>query len=290
MTYRAPVNEMLFMMRHVGELDRAIDEGIYPDLSIDLVENVLEEASRFSADVLAPINRPGDRHGAQLRDGVVTTAPGFKEAYQAWIGGGWNALAGPAEYGGQELPRLLRDVERRLPRFWRCPTVDLRRRGSARRARQRRPQTAISGKARRRGVDCDDESHRTACGLGSQRDPQPCRAVRRRRLSGLRAEDLHQLRRARPHRQHRPSGSGAIARRAEGHARNLAVPGSEGAARRQPQRRALFWPRAQTRNPREPNLHDDLRRRRRRARLAARRGTSRTRLHVHHDEQRAPLR
>jgi len=96
MTYRAPVNEMLFMMRHVGELDRAIDEGIYPDLSIDLVENVLEEASRFSADVLAPINRPGDRHGAQLRDGVVTTAPGFKEAYQAWIGGGWNALAVPA--------------------------------------------------------------------------------------------------------------------------------------------------------------------------------------------------
>ena len=107
MTYRAPVNEMLFMMRHVGELDRAIDEGIYPDLSIDLVENVLEEASRFSADVLAPINRPGDRHGAQLRDGVVTTAPGFKEAYQAWIGGGWNALAGPAEYGGQDLPLLL---------------------------------------------------------------------------------------------------------------------------------------------------------------------------------------
>jgi acyl-CoA dehydrogenase len=107
MTYRAPVNEMLFIMRHVGELERAIDEGIYPDLSTGLVENILEEAARFSGDVLAPINRPGDRHGAQLRDGVVRTAPGFKEAYQAWIGAGWNALAGPAEYGGQGLPLLL---------------------------------------------------------------------------------------------------------------------------------------------------------------------------------------
>jgi acyl-CoA dehydrogenase len=107
MTYRAPVNEMLFVMRHVGDLKGAIDDGIYPDLSIDLVENILQEAARFSADVLAPINRSADRHGARLRDGAVTTAPGFKDAYQAWIGGGWNALAGPAEYGGQSLPLLL---------------------------------------------------------------------------------------------------------------------------------------------------------------------------------------
>jgi acyl-CoA dehydrogenase len=107
MTYRAPVNEMLFMMRHVGEVERAIDEGIYADLSLDVVESILQEAARFSGEVLAPINRSGDRHGAQLRDGVVTTAPGFKEAYQAWIAAGWNALAGPTEYGGQGLPLLL---------------------------------------------------------------------------------------------------------------------------------------------------------------------------------------
>jgi butyryl-CoA dehydrogenase len=107
MTYRAPVNEMLFMMRHIGRLDRAIDDGIYADLSIDVVQNILDEAARFSLQVLAPINRSGDRHGAQLRDGIVTTAPGFKEAYQAWVAAGWNALGGPAEYGGQGLPLLL---------------------------------------------------------------------------------------------------------------------------------------------------------------------------------------
>jgi acyl-CoA dehydrogenase len=107
MTYRAPVNEMLFMMRHIGQLDRAIDEGIHAEISIDVVQNVLDEAARFSQRVLAPINQSGDRHGAQLRDGIVTMAPGFKEAYQAWVAAGWNALGGPAEYGGQELPLLL---------------------------------------------------------------------------------------------------------------------------------------------------------------------------------------
>jgi acyl-CoA dehydrogenase len=107
MTYRAPVNEMLFMMRHVGRLDGAIRDGIYPDLSIDVVRDILEEAARFSGQVLAPLNRTGDRDGAQLRDGVVTTAPGFKQAYQAWVAAGWNALTGPAEHGGQELPQLL---------------------------------------------------------------------------------------------------------------------------------------------------------------------------------------
>ena len=107
MTYRAPVTEMLFMMRHIGEFERAIDDGTYADLSIDVVDNILQEAARFSGEVLAPINRPGDRHGVQLHDGAVTTAPGFKDAYQAWIGGGWNSLAGPAEYGGQSLPLLL---------------------------------------------------------------------------------------------------------------------------------------------------------------------------------------
>ena len=107
MTYRAPVNDMLFMMRHVGGLDRALRDGSYPDLSLDVIQDILGEAGRFAGEVLAPINRTGDRHGAQLRDGTITTAPGFKEAYQAWVAGGWSALAGPVEYGGQDLPQLI---------------------------------------------------------------------------------------------------------------------------------------------------------------------------------------
>jgi butyryl-CoA dehydrogenase len=82
-------------------------DGIYPDLSLDLIQDILAEAARFSGEVLAPINRTGDRHGVRLHDGIVTTAPGFKEAYQAWVAGGWSALAGPAAYGGQGLPQLI---------------------------------------------------------------------------------------------------------------------------------------------------------------------------------------
>src|SRR5262249_11293660 len=107
MTYRAPVNDMLFLMRHVGGLDRALREGRYPDLSLDVVQDILGEAGRFAGEVLSPINHAGDRHGTQLNDGVITTAPGFKEAYQAWVTGGRSALAAPADNGGQELPPLL---------------------------------------------------------------------------------------------------------------------------------------------------------------------------------------
>src|SRR5262249_42910510 len=107
MTYRAPANEMLFMMRHIGGLDRALGDGIYPDLSIDVVQDILAEAARFSGEALAPLHQPGDRPGARLRGGLVPTAPGVTQAYHAWPAGGWNALAGPVEYGGQGLPHLV---------------------------------------------------------------------------------------------------------------------------------------------------------------------------------------
>ncbi|MGX7706970.1 acyl-CoA dehydrogenase [Methylobacterium sp. Gmos1] len=107
MTYRAPVAEMAFTLRHVAGLDRAIAEGLHGDLTDDLVDTILEEAGRFANDVVAPLNTIGDRHGTPLKDGVVTMPPGYREAYRAWTEGGWNALPGPVEYGGQGLPILL---------------------------------------------------------------------------------------------------------------------------------------------------------------------------------------
>jgi butyryl-CoA dehydrogenase len=107
MTYRAPVPDIVFTMRHVAGLDRAIAGGVYGDLSADLAETILEEAGRFANDVIAPLNREGDKYGATLKDGVVTTAPGWKQAYMAWAEAGWNALPGPVDYGGQGLPTLL---------------------------------------------------------------------------------------------------------------------------------------------------------------------------------------
>jgi butyryl-CoA dehydrogenase len=107
MSYRAPVPEMSFAMRHAAGLDDALAMGLYGDLSGDLVDTVLEEAGRFAADVIAPLNRVGDQHGAILEAGAVAMPPGWKEAYEAWTAAGWNALPGPVEWGGQGLPFLV---------------------------------------------------------------------------------------------------------------------------------------------------------------------------------------
>src|SRR6478735_10287263 len=107
MVYRAPVTDILFTMRHAAGFDRALESGLFGDLSIDLATTILDEAGRFANDVIAPLNRQGDQTGVRLADGVVTTAPGWKDAYRAWTEAGWNALPGPVDFGGQGLPTLL---------------------------------------------------------------------------------------------------------------------------------------------------------------------------------------
>ncbi len=107
MTYRAPVADIAFTLKHAGGFKRALEEGLYGDLTEDLVDAVLEEAGRFATDVIAPLNRVGDAHGTPFKDGVVTTAPGWKEAYAAWAAAGWNGVASPADAGGQGLPHAL---------------------------------------------------------------------------------------------------------------------------------------------------------------------------------------
>ena len=85
----------------------ALAEGLYGDLDEATVDAVLEEAGRFATDVIAPLNRVGDKFGTPFKDGAVTTPPGWKEAYTAWAAAGWNGLAAPAEWGGQELPHAV---------------------------------------------------------------------------------------------------------------------------------------------------------------------------------------
>src|SRR5215468_7237730 len=107
MTYQAPVADIAFTLKHAGGFKRALAEGLYGDLTEDLVDAVLEEAGKFATDVIAPLNRVGDAHGTPFKDGVVTMPPGWKEAYTAWAAAGWNGLASPADAGGQGLPHAL---------------------------------------------------------------------------------------------------------------------------------------------------------------------------------------
>jgi len=104
MTYRAPINDILLALNHGAGLKAAVAAGHYGDFDGDITAAVLEEAGKFAGDVLAPLNRVGDEHGIKLDKGVVTTAPGWPDAYQRWAAAGWNAVSGPEEFGGQGLP------------------------------------------------------------------------------------------------------------------------------------------------------------------------------------------
>jgi alkylation response protein AidB-like acyl-CoA dehydrogenase len=110
MTYQAPIAEIAFTLKHIAGLDAAMKAGLAGDLTDDLLDAVLTEAGRFAADELEPLAKTGDTVGAKLKDGVVTMPPGWREAYKSWCDGGWNAIGGPVEFGGQNLPQSLQSA------------------------------------------------------------------------------------------------------------------------------------------------------------------------------------
>jgi acyl-CoA dehydrogenase len=105
--YRAPVSEIAFTLKHVAGLADVLAHEGHAEVTDDLVDAILEEAGRFAAEEIAPLNGPGDRVGAKLENGEVTMPPGWREAYRAWAQGGWNSLTGSPEFGGQGLPMML---------------------------------------------------------------------------------------------------------------------------------------------------------------------------------------
>ncbi len=100
MTYTPPIDDMQFLLHDVLGFK-------HEDLDRDTTEAVLGEAAKLASEVLAPINWVGDQHGAKLEGHSVTTAPGWKEAYQAYKEGGWNSVVFDPEYGGQGMPWAL---------------------------------------------------------------------------------------------------------------------------------------------------------------------------------------
>jgi len=107
-TYHAPLRDMEFVMNELAGLAQIAALPGYEEATPDTVAAVLEEANRFAADVLDPLNASGDREGARLLpDGSVKTPEGFKAAYRKFIAAGWNGINKPADYGGQHLPQLV---------------------------------------------------------------------------------------------------------------------------------------------------------------------------------------
>ncbi len=105
--YAAPLKDMRFVLNELAGLGEVAKLPGYEDATPDTVDAILEEASKFSAEVLDPLNYSGDQEGSQWKDGAVTTPKGFKEAYKLYCEGGWSALSLDPQWGGQGLPKLL---------------------------------------------------------------------------------------------------------------------------------------------------------------------------------------
>src|SRR3546814_7563867 len=103
MTYQAPIAEMRFALDAVAGLPKIARLPGYEEATPDLVSAILEEAGKLAADVLAPLNHPGDRQGSVFENGVVRTPEGFQDAYAQFVAGGWRS-----EEHTSELQSLMR--------------------------------------------------------------------------------------------------------------------------------------------------------------------------------------
>ncbi|RJG03955.1 acyl-CoA dehydrogenase [Noviherbaspirillum sedimenti] len=107
MSYRAPLQDMQFVLNELAGLDKV---GALPgceDATPETVDAVLQENARFCSEVVAPLNVNGDREPSSWKDGEVTTTRGFRQAFQAYAQAGWQGVQHPVEFGGQGLPKLV---------------------------------------------------------------------------------------------------------------------------------------------------------------------------------------
>jgi alkylation response protein AidB-like acyl-CoA dehydrogenase len=105
-SYTAPTDDLSFVLHEVLSVETKSTPG-YDDLTPDFTAAVLHEAGKFTSEVLAPLNIVGDQNGCRLENGVVYTAPGFKEAFNQLRDGGWPGITADPDFGGQGLPYVM---------------------------------------------------------------------------------------------------------------------------------------------------------------------------------------
>ncbi len=107
MSYTAPTKDMLFCMKSLANIDAVAQLPGFEDAGFDTAQAVLEECAKFNEGVVAPLNRAGDTNPSSLKAGVVTTTPGFAQAFKQFAQGGWQGLQHPSSFGGQNLPKTI---------------------------------------------------------------------------------------------------------------------------------------------------------------------------------------
>lgn len=105
MNYQAPLRDMRFVLHELFDLSGHCQQlGI--ELDRDTLDGILEEAARFTGQIIAPLNRNSDEQGCQWVGGEVTTPDGMRDAYRQYVEHGWASMTGPQAYGGQGLPQM----------------------------------------------------------------------------------------------------------------------------------------------------------------------------------------
>jgi len=168
MNYSAQTRDIRHALFNVSAMDELVAEGVYPDLSADLIDAILEQAGRFASDVIAPLNHSGDVTGARLEEGRVKMPPGWVAAYQQWVEDGWGALPGDEDYGGQgaAVSGHPGNVEFRRHGLWHRHRTYTRGGGSPEPARHNRVEGGVSGQTHQRRVDGHHELDREPVRLG----------------------------------------------------------------------------------------------------------------------------
>ncbi len=120
--YHAPLKEMQFVINEIAGLESINQLPGCEEATADLVEAVLEQAAVLANEVFSPLLKPGDEHGTSANDGVVTSPPGFAEAYKQFGENGWQGINQSDQYGGQALPDI---VQTAVSEMWNASNISL---------------------------------------------------------------------------------------------------------------------------------------------------------------------
>lgn len=104
--YIAPIKDMRFAMEELSELDAICDLPDFEGIDLETINAVMEEGGKFANEVLSPLNWEGDQKGTQMDENGVVQCPGFKEAYDQYVAGGWTTMPCDPEFGGMGMPHV----------------------------------------------------------------------------------------------------------------------------------------------------------------------------------------
>ena len=105
--YQVDRRELQFVVNETLKAGELCELPYFSDFDEGMFKMIINEASTFSEQVLAPLNENGDRQGCSIKDGSVVTPDGFVDAWKKLGEGGWLSMNMPTEYGGQGLPEII---------------------------------------------------------------------------------------------------------------------------------------------------------------------------------------